>query len=672
MGALPMHVLATEATEGGEAVVNAVMTADGVLSLVWLIPLVPLLGFGLTLALGDRVRHWVAIAATTFSFVMAVLVFFAVQGQPDSYVATLAPFIEVGTFRVEWAFLVDQLTTVMLLVVTGVGLLVHIYSIGYMEGDSRYTRFFAYLNLFLAAMLVLVTGSSLLVLFIGWEGVGLASFLLIGFWFEDARNSSAATKAFVTNRVGDVAFMIAMFFAFSQFGTLDFFTADHTGILEQAGVLSATGALVLGLLLLFGAAAKSAQIPLFVWLPDAMAGPTPVSALMHAATMVTAGVYLLVRTSPILVQSLDAMTVIAWVGTLTALLAALIAMRQDGIKKILAYSTVSQLGYMVMGVGVGGFSEGIFHLVTHAFFKGLLFLAAGSVMHALANTESVWKMGGLRKIMPITFWTSFAAWLAISGIPPFAGFFSKDQILATAYDHGFVAIWVIGVVTAALTAFYMTRWFALVFLGEPRWREGQEVSDPHGHGTTELHPHESPTTMTAPLVVLGALSVVGGGLLNFTHGGRLYTWLQPAVASIADLGLPEHGALSELVLIIISVVAAVIGIIGGFMLYGPQRDLSLGSSAEPLRGPAAELLERKFFIDEAYSAIFVGAGGWLARAAAWFDSTVIDGAVNGVAGVSLWFGQESRRAQTGRAHTYLGVVVGSVVLLAVVLIVQVR
>ncbi len=641
------------------------------MSLVWLIPLVPLLGFVATLALGDRVRHWVAIAAATFSFVMAVLVFFAVQGQDESSITTLATFIDVGGFQVEWGFLVDQLTTVMLLVVTGVGLLVHIYSIGYMQGDSRYTRFFAYLNLFLAAMLVLVTGSSLLVLFVGWEGVGLASFLLIGFWFEDSRNSSAATKAFVTNRVGDVAFMIAMFFAFSQFGTLDFVTVDHAGILEQPGVLTATGALALSLLLMFGAAAKSAQIPLYVWLPDAMAGPTPVSALMHAATMVTAGVYLLVRTSPILVQSFDAMTVIAWIGALTALLAALIAMRQDGIKKILAYSTVSQLGYMVLGVGVGGFAEGIFHLVTHAFFKGLLFLAAGSVMHALANTESVWKMGGLRKIMPITFWSSAMAWLAISGVPPFAGFFSKDQILTVAYDNGFTAIWVIGVVTAVLTAFYMTRWFLLVFMGEPRFKEGTTVVDPH-HGETTLHPHESPRTMTIPLIILGVLSVTGGLALNFIHHGPLWEWLQPVVGSVAGLPFAEHGSLTEPMLIVISVIAGLLGIGIGWALYGPQRDLSAGRMAEPLRGPIAELMERKFFVDEAYSAIFVGAGGALARGAAWFDSNVIDGAVNAVAGVSVWVGQGTRRAQTGRANTYLGVIVGSVVLLAVVLIVQVR
>lgn len=671
MGTPPMHLLATEATEAGEAVVNAVLAADGVVALVWLIPLVPLLGFVVTLALGERARERVAIAASTFSFVMAVLVFVAVQAQPDSYVTTIAPYVDVGGFTVEWGFLVDQLTAVMLLVVTGVGLLVHIYSIGYMRGDAHSTRFFAYLNLFLAAMLVLITASSLLILFIGWEGVGLASYLLIGFWFEDFKNSSAGTKAFVTNRVGDVAFMIAMMFAFSQFATLDFVTLSGTGILEQPDVLTAGGALALGLLLLLAASAKSAQIPLFVWLPDAMAGPTPVSALMHAATMVTAGVYLMVRTSPILVQSLDAMTIVAWIGAITALVAALIAIRQDGIKKILAYSTVSQLGYMFIGVGTGGFAEGIFHLVTHAFFKGLLFLAAGSVMHALANTESIWRMGGLRKIMPITFWTSAVAWLAISGIPPFAGFFSKDQILTTAYEHGFTGIWVVGVITAVLTAFYMTRWFLLVFMGEARFKEGATVLDPH-HGETQLHPHESPSTMTTPLIVLAVLSAVGGLVLNAVHHGPFYNWLQPVTGSVEGLAFAEPGALTEPALIGISIVAAVVGIAIGWGLYGPQRDLSTGSLAEPLRGPVAELMERKFFVDEAYSAIFVGAGGWIANTAAWFDRTVIDGVVNGMAGASVGIGQVTRRSQTGRTRSYLGVVVGSVVVLAAVLIVQVR
>ncbi|MBY5161048.1 NADH-quinone oxidoreductase subunit L [Salsipaludibacter albus] len=671
-----MLFLATEAAEGGEAVANAVVEAtSGAIAVAWLIPVLPLLGFGITLALNKPLKDkvaWIPTAVAAVTFLLSIAVFLQVRADQAAYVVDLAPFLDVGGFTVDWAILVDQLTAVMLLVVTGVGTLVHVYSWGYMHGDPRFGRFFAYLNLFMGSMLILVLGSSLLVLFVGWEGVGLSSYLLIGFWFEDSSNASAAKKAFITNRVGDVAFMIAMFFAFQQFGTLDFLSPDGGGILQQGDVLTSAGALGLGLLLLGGAAAKSAQLPLYVWLPDAMAGPTPVSALMHAATMVTAGVYLTVRTSAIYVQSLDAMTVVAWIGALTALLAALIALRQDDIKKILAYSTVSQLGYMFVAVGVGGFAESIFHLVTHAFFKGLLFLAAGSVMHAVANQTDAWRMGGLRKFMPITFWTSAIAWLAISGIPPFAGFFSKDQILTVAYDHGFTAIWAIGVLTAVLTAFYMTRWFALIFLGEPRWKEGQEVPDAHGHGTVELHPHESPASMTGPLVVLGVLSLGAGPVLNFSHHGNFWTWLQPAVAPIEGLDFAAHGPLTEPVLIVISIIAAVLGIAGGLAVYGPRRDLSAGKMAEPLRGPVAELLERKFFVDEAYSAIFTGFGGWVARRSADFDRVVVDGAVNGLGSSSRVLGDWARRTETGLARGYLAAFVLGAVVLAAVVIVQVR
>ncbi len=674
-----MLVLATEAADGAEAAANAVVQAtSGAIALAWLIPVLPLLGFVVTLALNrtlkDRVA-WIPTAIAGVTFALSVLVFLQVRGEQAAYVVDLATFIDlsgdVGGFTVRWSLLVDQLTAVMLLVVTGVGTLVHAYSWGYMRGDSRFGRFFAYLNLFMGSMLVLVLGSSLLVLFVGWEGVGLSSYLLIGFWFEDIANGVAAKKAFIANRIGDVSLMVAMYYAFSQFGTLDFYTADHSGMLEQAGVVTAGGALLLALLLLGGAAGKSAQLPLFVWLPDAMAGPTPVSALMHAATMVTAGVYLLVRTSPILVQSLDAMTVVAWIGAITALLAALIALRQDDIKKILAYSTVSQLGYMVLGIGVGAFAEGIFHLVTHAFFKGLLFLAAGSVMHAMANQTDAWRMGGLRKAMPITFWTSAVAVLAIAGVPPLSGFFSKDQILTTAYEHGFTAIWAIGILTAVLTAFYMTRWFVLIFLGEPRWTEGQQVLDAHGHGMVDLHPHESPSSMTTPLVVLAALSAVAGAVLNFTHHGPFWTWLQPAVGDVEGLAFAEHGTLGEPALIAISIVAAAVGIAGGWLVYG-RRSMADGKRMEPLRGPVAELLERKFFVDEAYESVLTGFGGWFAQRSADFDRVVIDGAVNGTGRSSTAFGAVARRVQTGLVRGYLAGFVLGVVVLAGVLILQVR
>ncbi len=670
-----MLFLATEAAEGGEAMVNSVVEAtSGAIAIVWLIPVLPLLGFVLTLALNRTLRDrvaWIPTAIAAVTFALSIAVFLQVRAEQASYVVDVATFLDVGDLSVSWSLLVDQLTTVMLLVVTGIGTLVHVYSWGYMDGDSRFGRFFAYLNLFMGSMLVLVLGSSLLVLFVGWEGVGVSSFLLIGFWFEDIANGVAAKKAFIVNRVGDVSLMIAMFFAFSQFGTLDFVTPDHGGILEQAGVLTGGGAMLLGLLLLGGAVGKSAQLPLFVWLPDAMAGPTPVSALMHAATMVTAGVYLMARTSAIYVQSLDAMTVVAWIGAITALLTALIALRQDDIKKILAYSTVSQLGYMVAGIGVGAFAESIFHLVTHAFFKGLLFLAAGSVMHAMANQTDAWRMGGLRKAMPITFWTSAVAWIAISGVPTLSGFFSKDQILTTAYEHGFTAVWGIGILTAVLTAFYMTRWFVLIFLGAPRWTEGDEVADPHGHGRVALHPHESPSSMTIPLVILAALSAVGGLVLNATHGGPFFTWLQPVVGDVEGLAFAEHGALTEPALIGISVVAALLGLGAGLAVYW-RRDMSIGKRAEPLRGPVAELLERKFFVDEAYEAVFTRFGGWFAAASAAFDRVVVDGAVNGVGRASGEIGSVARRAQTGLARGYLAAFVLGAVVLAGALILQVR
>ncbi len=645
------------AVEGATVVNDVVETTTGAIGVAWLIPVVPLLGFVAVLLatkrLGDQ-ASLIAIGASAVSLLVAIAVAVQVFAEPATHLRPLPTWIGVGGLQVGFDLFIDQLTVVMLLVVTGVGFLIHIYSVGYMHGDERYPRFFAYLNLFLASMLILVLGSNLLTLFLGWELVGLSSYLLIGFWFEKTEYAVAAKKAFITNRVGDVSFMIAMFLAFATFESLDF-----TVLIDEAPGLEASTAFALVLLLMGGAAAKSAQIPLYVWLPDAMAGPTPVSALIHAATMVTAGVYLTVRLSPILVASVGAMTIIAWIGALTALLAALIAIRQDDIKKILAYSTVSQLGYMFIGVGVGAFREGMFHLVTHAFFKGLLFLAAGSVMHAMNNRTDAWKMGGLRKAMPITFWTSGIAWLAISGVPPFAGFFSKDQILTEAYLHGYGAIYLIGLVTAVLTAFYMSRWFFLIFLGKPRYGD-------------DVHPHESPRTMTIPLIVLGVLSAIGGLALNPVHSGPLYTFLGPSVASIEDLGYEPVGPLTEAALIPIAIVAAILGIGLAYLAY-LRRDLSLGRMSEPLRGPAAELAERKFFVDELYEAIFVRAGGGVARAATWFDARVIDGVVNGSGAGSLATARIGRRLQSGLLRGYVAwMLVGALVLIGVLLVQVVR
>ncbi len=643
------------AAAAGPAPVNDIVSVtDGVIGLAWLIPIIPLVGFVAVLV----AQRWLAaraaylgIGAAALALALSVAVAVEVIGAPATYLRPLPRWIDVGGLTVGFDLLIDQLTVVMLLVVTGVGFLVHIYSVGYMLGDGRFARFFAYLNLFLASMLILVLGSNLLTLFLGWELVGLSSYLLIGFWFEKREYATAAKKAFITNRVGDVAFMVAMFLAFATLGTLDI-----VAIVGAAPTLSGTVAFTLVLLLLGGAAAKSAQIPLYVWLPDAMAGPTPVSALIHAATMVTAGVYLTVRLSPVLVQSLDAMTVIAWIGASTALLAALIAIRQDDIKKVLAYSTVSQLGYMFIGVGVGAFREGIFHLVTHAFFKGLLFLAAGSVMHALANETDLWRMGGLRKVMPVTFATSTVAWLAISGVPPFAGFFSKDQILTEAYLHGYGGVYLVGLVGAVLTAFYMTRWYVMVFLGPARHKAG-------------AHPHESPASMTVPLVVLGVLSAIGGLVLNPVHSGPLYRFLAPTVGDISGLGYTPVGPLGEPALIAISVVAVTFGIALAWRLYA-RRDLRGGKLVEPVRGPVAEVMERKFLVDEAYEAVFVTFGTRVARALTWVDRRIVDGAVMGSGAASMATGRFARRAQTGMVRTYVAVMVVVVALLltAVVLL----
>ncbi len=647
--------MALLAAQGEAVAAEVIETTSGAIGLAWLIPVVPFLGFLVVLAVTRTLREraaGVAIAAAAVSFALSLAVFAQVLGDPATHVRPMPTWIEVGPLSVTFSLLVDQLTAVMLLVVTGVGLLIHIYSLGYMHGDARYERFFAYLNLFLGSMLVLVLGENLLTLFLGWELVGLSSYLLIGFWFERSEYAVAAKKAFITNRVGDVSFMIAMFLAFAVFGSLSF-----SEILPAADTLATGTALALVLLMMGGAAAKSAQIPLHVWLPDAMAGPTPVSALIHAATMVTAGVYLMARMSPVVVQSLDGMMVIAWIGVITALLAALIAVRQDDIKKILAYSTVSQLGFMFIGIGVGAFREGVFHLVTHAFFKGLLFLAAGSVMHAMNNRTDAWQMGGLWKVMPITFWTSFVGTAAIAGVPPFAGFFSKDQILAEAYMHGFAWIYWLGVVAAVLTAFYMSRWFILIFLGKPRY--GPDV-----------HPHESPPSMTVPLVVLAVASAIGGLALNPTHHGPLYNFLEPAVASVDALGFEPAGAITEMGIIGIAIVAAAIGIGLAYLAYA-RRDLSQGRMAEPVRGAPAEVMERKFFFDDLYEAVLVRAGGRVADALVWFDSRVVDGAVNGAGAASTAVGRASRRAQTGLVRGYVGVLVAGALALIVVLILQV-
>ena len=652
------------AAEGGFTGTYETAAAGTPVDLAWLIPVVPAVSAGLLMIFGKRLGRLagpIAITAIGYSAVASTMVFAHLLSQPEgsrSFVRTVAPWIHAGDFAVDWALLVDPLSTVMLLLVTWVGLLIHIYSLGYMHGDERYPRFFAYLNLFAASMLILVLGSSFLTLFVGWELVGLCSYLLVGFWFERREYASAAKKAFVVNRVGDVGFMIAMFWIFAAFGSLAF-----DAVLPEAATLSGAAAVGITLLLFAAATGKSAQIPLFVWLPDAMAGPTPVSALIHAATMVTAGVYLVARTSPLYAAAVasggfNVGLFVAWVGVLTALLAALIACAQNDLKRILAYSTVSQLGYMFIGVGLGEQAAGIFHLLTHGFFKALLFLAAGSVMHALANETDVWKMGGLRKVMPVTFATSLVAWLAISGIPPLSGFFSKEEILVAALDTpGAEGIWVIGTVVAGLTAFYMSRWFFLIFLGNRRY----ERELPHAH------PHESPLSMTLPLVVL-AIGAALGGLINATplslarfwdaQPGFLHDWIEPVVVTYAgEEAFLNHAAALALVLI-----AGLVGIGVAVALY-----LRPGVDIVQVRtrlGPAYRWALDKFYVDEAYSATIEVPGRYLAEGFADFDRRGVDGAVNGLGRITAGFASVGRRVQTGFVRSYALAVLAGTVLVA--------
>src|ERR1035441_8810290 len=495
---------------------------------LWLLPILPLAGAAINGFFGRQSsKKAIAAVALTFcgaAFVLALwIAFFQFSSASAPYYFDLAHWIRSGDFHVDFSFYLDQLSLVMLLVVTGVGFLIHIYSVGYMWDDDGYYRFMSYMNLFMFFMLTLVLAKNYLVMFIGWEGVGLASYLLIGYWFTKDSAAAAGKKAFIVNRIGDFGFLIALFLIIKHFGSLDFthvFTAVRSLPAETggAGLLTA-----IGLLLMVGAAGKSAQIPLYVWLPDAMEGPTPVSALIHAATMVTAGVYMVARSSAIFERAPMAMTVVAIIGTLTALFAATIGIAQTDIKKVLAYSTVSQLGYMFMACGVGAFSAGIFHLMTHAFFKGLLFLAAGSVIHGIGGEQDMRKMGGLRVYMPWTFLTMTIATLAIAGIPPLAGFFSKDEILWMAYSspNGSWVYWLIGVITAFITSFYMFRLWFMTFFGDYRGASeshGQEhghgsragASAPHGLEHGHGFPHESPGVMLGPLVVLAILSFVGG------------------------------------------------------------------------------------------------------------------------------------------------------------------
>ncbi|MGH7512722.1 MAG: NADH-quinone oxidoreductase subunit L [Gemmatimonadales bacterium] len=635
---------------------------------VWLAVALPVAGFLVNGALAlwrPQAKGAVSVVGAGVllaAFAVSAGVFLELWREPPAapVIVRLWSWMPVGKLQIDLAFQVDQLSTVMLLIVTGVGSLIHLFSIGYMREDPGYARYFSYLNLFVVFMLVLVLGSSLPVMFIGWEGVGLCSYLLIGFWFEDKANADAGKKAFIMNRIGDCGFLMAMFLIWRAFGSLDF-----TVVTERAGeVLAPGGAIVtaITLFLFLGCTGKSAQIPLYTWLPDAMAGPTPVSALIHAATMVTAGVYLVARTNALFAMAPLSSTVVAGIGALTALFAATIGLRQYDIKKVLAYSTVSQLGYMFLGVGTGAYASGIFHLATHAFFKALLFLGSGSVIYAMhhayhathshEDAQDMRNMGGLRQYMPITFWLMLIATLAIAGIPPFAGFFSKDEILAAAFARGadmpvFYVFYAMGVLAALLTAFYMARLMAMTFLGENRTGEKERG-----------HLHEAPWIMTGPLVVLGILSAVGGAL-NLPHlvGGHaaLERWLEPVMEpgrKFTHLVMPAGS--TEHLLVGAAVAIGLLGLWLGFRSTLTQR-IPTAHDAPPETG-LARVLNRKYYVDELYDAVIVRPVAWFSRAVLWrgVDEGVVDGAaVNGAAVVSRLLGGGLRLLQTGQVGVYV-------------------
>jgi NADH-quinone oxidoreductase subunit L len=609
-----------------------------VTSVLWLVIALPMAGavflhfFGRYLK--EPLSGWIATAATAAAFVVAAgaaIPFFQGGDVHTEYVTLWEWMPAIGaTFELQW----DPLSALMALVVTGVGALIHLFAIGYMHGDERFPRFFTYLNLFAASMLTLVLAGNFAMLFVGWELVGLCSYLLIGFWFTRPSAAAAAKKAFVVNRIGDFGFLVGLMLVFTTFGTLSF-----AGVFERVGDELTTGvATAIGLLLLVGAAGKSAQVPLYVWLPDAMEGPTPVSALIHAATMVTAGVYVVARTSPIFAEAPVASGAVAVIGAVTALWAASIALAQRDIKKVLAYSTVSQLGYMFMGVGATAYVAGVFHLMTHAFFKALLFLGAGSVIHAMSDEQDMHKMGGLWKKMPITAATMGIATLAIAGIPPLAGFWSKDEILGSLFERGgiFSVLWVVGLVAALMTAFYMTRQWVLVFWGEPRWDE-------------DAHPHESPRTMTVPLIVLAVLSI-GAGFLNTPFRFTLEHFLEPAFEGVTLQHPPEGWGMFAL-LAGLSVLAGVAGAVAAWLAY--NRPAELWQRFEEGFGNLWSAWENAYGVDDLYGATIVAPGKKAAEVAAFaVDARGIDGAVNGVGWVFRRLGSALRGLQTGYVRNY--------------------
>ncbi len=631
--------------------------------LMLLLLVLPMAGFVLSAVLGRRMaRPWI-IAVPTIIVVWAIASYLAfqalVQGAFGNEAITFTAYqwIPAGDFRIPFNLFLDNLTAVMLLVVTTIGMLVHVYSIGYMAHDASRWRFFAYLNLFMFSMLLLVLAGNYLLVFAAWELVGLSSYLLIGFWYHKRSAALANKKAFLVNRVGDVGFALGIMAIWTTVGTLNFeqvFTLLPAAL--RAGDIQQWMMVGICLLLFCGAMGKSAQFPLHVWLPDAMEGPTPVSALIHAATMVNAGVYLVARSSPLFSHAPEALILVAAVGIFTAIFAASIALTQKDIKRVLAYSTLSQLGYMFAALGVGAWTAAIFHLVTHGIFKGLLFLGSGSVIHGVHEEQDMDRMGALHKKMPITHWTMLIGALAISGIPPLAGFFSKDEVLGEAFKLGFQWVWLIGLIVAAMTAFYMFRLMGKTFYGES-----------HVDPAVEPKVHESPRSMTVPLILLAGLSIVAGAVLGLPFGdSTISRWLEPVFHPALEAAGVQETTYSlfgiDGVLILLSVAVATVGMVLAWRLFGFFRERSHLDTVRELTAKAPRLYLgsfRKWYFDELNDLLFVRFGSVVANGAAWFDVHVIDGAVNGIASATQKAGDEIRQVQTGRVQNYaLGIAVG--------------
>jgi NADH-quinone oxidoreductase subunit L len=630
--------------------------AHGIQTAAWLLVALPALSAGVLLLLGNRADRWghlLGVLVPLVTFVYGVMLFFSLRGASGAgRVRNLQLFswIPVGSFKVDVGMQLDPLSLTFVLLITGVGSLIHIYSVGYMSHDPGRRRFFGYLNLFIAAMLLLVLANNYLVLYVGWEGVGLASYLLISYYYNRDSAATAAKKAFIANRVGDVGLSIAIMLMFTYLGSTDF-----AGVFAGVGGLSGGVVTAIALMLLLGACGKSGQFPLQTWLPDAMEGPTPVSALIHAATMVTAGVYLIARSAPIFNLTQDGRTVVTIVGAITLLYGCVCAFGQDDLKKVLAYSTVSQIGYMFLAVGLGNgvYAIGILHLLGHGFFKAALFLSAGSVMHAMNDRIDMRRFGGLIRVMPITYFVFVCGYLAIIGFPFATGFFTKDKIIEAAFDKGGTSGWTLGVVAllgAGLTAFYMTRALVMTFHGKRRWEE-------------DVHPHEAPASMTAPMIVLGVLSLVGGGALVF--GGALQNWLEPSVGKPIEAGVHT---ISPTVLTILTLVVVAFGVGGAILAFG----IRPVPAAQPVGvSPVTTAARKNLYADAFNESVLMRPGQWLVRGLVFFDNRGVDGAVNSLA---AGFGGGSgrlRRMQTGFVRSYaLSMFAGTAAILAVLLAVR--